>query len=66
MDFCVGYCEGSQQARVWLVTSDDLNSMYLRYRKGGPITLWCDGKSSVSMEEDHRGKQKRDTGVRGG
>ncbi len=46
VDFCGGYCEGSQQARVWLVTSDDLNSMYLRYRKGGPITLWCDGKSS--------------------
>jgi len=38
-DFNVGYCEGSQQARVWLVKPDDLNSMYLRYDKGGPVTL---------------------------
>ena len=62
-DFNVGYCEGSQQARVWLVTPDDLNSMYLRYDKGGPVTLWCDGKSSENGGEDHHGKRKRDSGV---
>ena len=47
------------------MTPDDLNSMYLRYDKGGPVTLWCDGtcKSSDNGEEDHRGKRKRDSGV---
>ena len=24
IDFSFGYCEGSQQAKVWLVTADDL------------------------------------------
>ena len=60
VDFNVGYCDGSQQARVWLVTPDDLDCMYLRYKKGGPVTLWCDGRSS---EEDYRGKRKREGGV---
>ena len=32
-------------------------------QKGGPITLWCDGKSRESREEDHRGKRKRDNVV---
>ena len=63
IDFSVGYCEGSQQAKVWLVTADDLDSMYVRYQKGGPITLWCDGKSRESREEDHCGKRKRDNVV---
>ena len=44
VDFNVGYSEGSQQARVWLVTPDDINSvymyMYLHCDKGGPVTLW--------------------------
>ena len=48
---------------MWLVTTDDLDSMYMRYQKGGPITLWCDGKSRESREEDHRGKRKRDNVV---
>ena len=38
---------------LWLVTSDDLESMY-----GGPITLLCDGKSRENVEEDHHGKQR--------
>ncbi len=66
VEFSVGYCEGSQQAKVWLVSSEDLHSMYLRYHKGGPITLWCDGKSRESSEEDQRGKRKRDSGVGAG
>ena len=28
IDFNVGYFEGSQQAKVWLVVPDDLKTMY--------------------------------------
>lgn len=44
-EFNVGYMEGSQQSsKIWLVTSDDLESMYKRYPKGGQIIMWCDGR----------------------
>lgn len=56
IDFSVRYCEGSQQAKVWQATADDLDCMYVcylkggRYLKGGPITLWCDGKLRKSLK----------------
>ena len=28
VDFTVGYFEGSQQVKVWIVTADDLQTMY--------------------------------------
>ena len=43
VDFSVGYYEGSQQSKVWLVTVDDLAKMY-RDAKHGNITLCCDQK----------------------
>ena len=54
-DFNVGYYDGSQHSKVWLFTTDDLQSMY---PKGGNISLWCDGKSS----ETSRHKRKNDEG----
>lgn len=55
-EFNVGYMEGSQQSsKIWLVTSDDLESMYKRYPKGGQIIMWCDGKVHVGE------KKKRDS-----
>ena len=43
LDFNIGYFEGSQQAKIWLVTTDNLNNLYQKFPKGGQITLWCDG-----------------------
>ncbi len=58
-DFNVGYYEGSQHSKMWLVTVDDLKSMYTKYPKGGNIVLWCDGKSS---ETSTKHKRKSDAG----
>ena len=59
-DFNIGYFEG--QTKIWLVTSDDINSMYsFKYDKGGQITIWCDGRLSESNRETTR-KQKHDEG----
>ena len=44
LDFNVGYYEGSQQAKIWLVTADDLKTLYRKFPKGGQVTLWCDGR----------------------
>ena len=49
-DFAVGYFDGSQQAKTWLVTSDDLQTMYKKHSKGGNISLWCDGWPSADVE----------------
>ena len=60
VDFNVGYYEGSQQAKIWLVVPDDLKKMYERYAQGGAITLWCDGRSDDDNEHSVR-KRKRDS-----
>ena len=41
-DFGVGYIEGSQQ-KIGVETEEDLRFMYRANKKGGNITLWCDG-----------------------
>lgn len=41
--FSVGYFCGRPQAKKWIVSSDDLDAMYLG---GAEILLWCDGKSA--------------------
>ena len=57
-DFTVGYFDGSQHSKMWLVTADDLHSMYIKYPKGGNIALWCDGKTS---ETPAKRKRKSDS-----
>ena len=59
IDFNVGYFEGSQQAKIWLVVPPDLQTMYQKYPHGGAITLWCDARSDESEVETVR-KRKRD------
>ena len=59
VDFTIGYFDGSQQAKTWLVSSDDLETMYQKYPKGGNIMFWCDAKSAES-ESTHTQKRKRD------
>ena len=55
LDFSVGYYDGSQQAKTWLVTRDDLDALYKKYPNGGNVSLWCDGRSTDSVP-----KRKRD------
>ena len=45
--FDVGYYEGKQQSKIWLVTSDDLDKLYELYPKGGEVFLWCEGVSEM-------------------
>ena len=60
IDFNVGYHEGSQQAKVWLVVPDDLKRMYQKYPHGGSVTLWCDARCQED-DVDNARKRKRDT-----
>ena len=49
--FDVGYYEGKQQSKIWLVTSEDLEKLYELHPKGGEILLWCDGVSAGGTTE---------------
>ena len=55
LDFSVGYYDGNQQAKTWLVTKDDLDALYTKYPNGENVALWCDGRSTDSAP-----KRKRD------
>ena len=48
--FDVGYFEGKQQSKIWLVTSEDLKKLYELHPKGGEVLLWCDGASEGTTE----------------
>ena len=37
VDFNVGYYEGKQQAKIWLVSREDLEMMYSNYSKGDMV-----------------------------
>ena len=63
VDFSVGYYEGSQQSKVWLVTVDDLKKMYESIKRGH-ITLWCDQKISESEHTGHKCKREAETTAR--
>ena len=61
LDFSVGYFDGSQQAKLWLVTQDDIDGMYSKYKTGGSIFLWCDGRRSEEERLQCNAKRKRDS-----
>ena len=56
--FDVGYYEGKQQSKIWLVTPEDFERLYELHPKGGEILLWCDG-ASVGGTAEGRGSTKR-------
>ena len=62
--FDVGFMEGSQQAKVWLENSEDLDRMYKLYPKGGNITFWCysaqDTVSSSKRKRDEISTRRQD------
>ena len=60
MDFNIGYYEGSQQAKLWLVNSENIKMMYRKFPKCGSITIWCDGRVDKSVE-DRPSKRKHDS-----
>ena len=52
--FNVGYIDGRHQ--MSLFSNEDLNLMYSKYKFGGEIILWCDGR----CREESRSSRKRD------
>ena len=47
--------------KIWLVNSDDLKSMYEKYKQGGQIVLWCEGRPKDEASSSAlSGKRKRD------
>ena len=55
LSFSVGYFEGQNHSKIWLVTREDFSTMYGKYPKG-EITLWCDGRTE--QEDDTSGRKK--------
>lgn len=58
INFNVGYYEGSQQAKVWLVVADVLKRMYQQYPRGA---LWCDARCQEDDVELNSRKRKIQT-----
>ena len=63
-DYSMGYFEGRQQSKKWLITSRDLEAMYAYYEGKPQVSLWCDGKDVECAESDEeknpRKKQKKE------
>ena len=61
-EFNVGFFEGKQHIKKWLVTCQDLDAMYNHFAGKSCINLWCDGKLVEEDEEEiPRKKQRRET-----
>ena len=45
LNFSVGYFEGCQSTKKWLISTEDLHAMYFAFQQSGKtdILLWCDG-----------------------
>ena len=45
LNFSVGYFEGRQSSKKWLISTEDLHAMYFAFQQSGrtDIFLWCDG-----------------------
>ena len=53
-EFNVGFFEGKQHAKKWLVTSQDLDAMYA-YFEGKPcLNLWCDGEDQEEESDEKK------------
>ncbi len=59
----IGYFEGKQQRKKWLVSSLDLVAMYTYYQGKPRISLWCDGKepsdNGLSSDEERPPKKAK-------
>ena len=63
--FDVGYFEGKQQSKIWLVTSDDLDRLYELHPKGGEVLLWhrCEGVSETGSGSAGKRSKEADSAV---
>ena len=61
LSFNVGYFEGQNHSKIWLISREDLQTMYAKYPKG-EVTLWCDGRSDDEDDPSCRRKRKREEG----
>ena len=50
-DFNIGYFEGRQHAKKWLMSKLDLDAMYAYFNGKMCVNLWCDGKE-VHVSDD--------------
>ena len=55
----VGYFVGRQSPKVWLVSGENLQQMYKKYKVGSEIALWCDVQDTDETEEAGEDKRKR-------
>ena len=53
-DYNVGFFEGSQHRKKWLVSPANLESTYVHFKGKKHIPLWCDGKESSTDSCDER------------
>lgn len=58
-DYNLGYFEGKQQKKKWLVSQSDLQTMYELYHGKAQICLWCDGKDPMDDEDQPNPAKKR-------
>ena len=59
--FQIGYFEGSQQAKISLVTDKDLKRLYDIHKTGGQINMWYEGVFNEGASKEQSGsKRKRD------
>ena len=54
IDFDIGYFEGKNSTKRWLVSSEDLTQMYSKQKSGQEIALWCDLDSIVTEPSPKR------------
>lgn len=59
LDFQVGYLEGRNGTKRWIVEPRDLQRMYSLVETGSKVTLWAEGKSS---DDDEPPRKKSKTG----
>ena len=58
----VGYFEGRQSAKRWLVSNEDLQQMYQKFKPGSEVALWCnseDHDTGEDTDQAHSDKRKR-------
>ena len=54
----VGYFVGCQSAKVWLVSNEELEQMYKKYKVGSEIALWCDMEQAADEPVEDKRKRK--------
>ena len=59
-DFQVGYLEGKQSSKRWLMCSEDLESMYSLVWQGNEISLWCDAYQKAAQMQPTPRTQRND------